>query len=88
MVPLRLPTAAERINPPLVDIFVTDGKRDARGINEAEAQVVLQEIRKIVDDPAFEHRSIGIISLIGDKQAKRIYDLLLKEITPEQFAAP
>ena len=86
LVPLRLPTAAERIDPPLVDIFVTDGKKDSRGINEAEAQIVLQEIRAIVDDPALEHRSIGVISLIGDTQAKHIYDLLLKEITPEQFA--
>ena len=86
LVPLRLPTAAERIDPPLVDIFVTDGKRDARGINDAEAQIIIQEIKTIIDDPALEHRSIGIISLIGDKQAKRIYDLLLKEITPEQFA--
>jgi len=86
LVPLRLPTATERIDPPLVDIFVTDGKRDARGINEAEAQVIIQEVKTIVDNPEFEHRSIGIISLIGDKQARRIYDLLLKEITPEQFA--
>jgi very-short-patch-repair endonuclease len=82
----QIPTATERIDPPLVDILVTDGKRDARGINEAEAQIIIQEIKTIIDDPALEHRSIGIISLIGDKQAKRIYDLLLKEITPEQFA--
>ena len=86
LVPLRLPTAAERIDPPLVDIFVTDGKKDARGINSAEAQIVLQEIRAIIDDPALEQRSIGVISLIGDTQAKHVYDLLLKEITPEQFA--
>ncbi|HZL51795.1 MAG TPA: AAA domain-containing protein, partial [Terracidiphilus sp.] len=86
LVPLRLPTSAERIDPPLVDIFVTDGKRDARGINEAEAQAVLQEIKTIVEDSAFQHRSIGVISLIGDKQAKRIYDLLLKEISAEQFS--
>jgi very-short-patch-repair endonuclease/transcription elongation GreA/GreB family factor len=86
LVPLRLPTATERIDPPLVDILVTDGERDARGINKAEAQVIIQEIKTIIDIPALEHRSIGIISLIGDKQAKYIYDLLLKELTPEQFA--
>src|SRR5665811_830043 len=45
LVPLRLPTAAERIDPPLVDIFVTDGKRDARGINDAEAQIIIHEIK-------------------------------------------
>lgn len=85
LVPLRLPSAAERIDPPLIDIFVNDGKRDKRGINEAEAQVIVQEVRKIVADPKFDGRSIGIISLIGDKQAKHIYDLLLKEITPDEF---
>jgi superfamily I DNA and/or RNA helicase len=86
LVPLRLPTSLERIDPPLVDIFVSDGKRDSRGINDAEARVILQEIKTIVADPTMEHRSIGIISLIGDRQAKYIYDLLLKEISAEEFA--
>src|SRR5262249_52378802 len=45
--PLRLPTTAERIDPPLVDVFVTDGRKDSRGINEAEAQIVLREYSTI-----------------------------------------
>ena len=86
LVPLRLPTASERIDPPLVDIFVSDGRRDARGINDAEARVILMEVKVIVADSTMEHRSVGIISLIGDKQAKHIYELLLKEISAEEFA--
>jgi very-short-patch-repair endonuclease len=86
LVPLRLPTASERIDPPLVDIFVSDGKRDSRGINAAEARIILAEIKTIVATPGMVQRSIGVISLIGDKQAKYIYDLLLKEITAEEFA--
>lgn len=82
LVPLRIPTATERLDPPLIDIFVRDGQR-IRDVNEAEAAVVIAEIRGIVEDPAFVNRTIGVISLVGDKQAKLIYDRLLKELGPE-----
>ncbi|HEX2240764.1 MAG TPA: AAA domain-containing protein, partial [Actinomycetota bacterium] len=52
-------------------------------VNEAEATVIVNEIRAIVENPAFERRTIGVISLVGDKQAKLIYDRLLKGLGPE-----
>jgi len=82
LVPLRLPTAAERLDPPLIDIYVPHGRKD-REVNEAEVDVVVEEISKLVADPTFSDRSIGVISLIGDKQAKRIYDRLTSEIGTE-----
>ena len=79
LVPLRLPTATERLNPPLIDILVRDGRR-VREVNEAEANVIVDEIRKLTEDPKFANRSIGVISLVGEKQAKLIHDRLLKDI--------
>ena len=39
LVPLRVPSAAERLDPPLVDIYVPHGEREgARKINRAEAR--------------------------------------------------
>jgi very-short-patch-repair endonuclease/transcription elongation GreA/GreB family factor len=82
LIPLRLPTASERLDPPLVDIYVPFGRK-VRDVNEAEADVVVQEITKIVGDAYFAGRSIGVISLIGNTQANRIYSRLITELGTE-----
>jgi very-short-patch-repair endonuclease len=79
LLPLRLPTAKERLDPPLIDILV-HGARRVREVNEAEANVIIAEIRKLTEDPAFSDRSIGVISLVGEKQAKFIHDRLVRDI--------
>jgi very-short-patch-repair endonuclease len=82
LIPLRLPTASERLDPPLIDLYVPHGRR-VREVNEAEVDVIVAEIRRIVADPAFEGRSIGVISLIGNAQANRIYIRLITELGAE-----
>ena len=79
LLPLRLPTAKERLDPPLIDILVR-GARRVREVNEAEANVIIDEIRKLTEDPSFTNRSIGVISLVGEKQAKLIHDRLMRDI--------
>ncbi len=87
--PLRLPKASERIDPPLVDLLVANGLR--RGdVNEAEAQAIVGEIQAVVADTALNaggRRSIGVISLHADKQAKLVYDRLIDTIGPEMVSA-
>lgn len=81
LVPLRIPRSSERIDPPLVDVYVKDGKRDERKkINIAEAEAIVEEIKTISSNPKYNDRSIGVISLIGSEQAKLIQDLLLREL--------
>jgi very-short-patch-repair endonuclease len=87
LVPLRVPTAHERLDPPLVDIYVPDGRRQGDKQNPREAEVIVSEIRKIVEDPALAHieaqdrwRTIGVVSLIGAKQAALINRMLLDEL--------
>jgi AAA domain len=82
LVPMRLPTAPERLDPPLVDIIVRDGEKKG-DLNRREAEVIVEEIRCLSEDPTFANRTIGVISLIGDKQAKLIYDRLMKELGAE-----
>lgn len=82
--PLRIPKASERLDPPLIDIYVPRGRKTGY-INRAEAEVVVDEIAKIVDDPALANRSIGVISLISDKQAALIYSMLLERVGEEAF---
>ncbi len=80
--PLRLPKASERLDPPLIDVLVTDGyRRD--DVNLPEARFIADEITAIVADPKMAGRSIGVVSLLGDKQAMEIWQRLTDELGPE-----
>jgi hypothetical protein len=75
--PLRLPKASERLDPPLIDVFVEDGSRLPNDdVNPGEARCIVDEIKAIVENPEMAHRSIGVVSLLGDKQALRIWEML------------
>lgn len=70
--PLRIPKASERIDPPLVDIYVKGGSRNAKDVNQQEAEVISDEIQAILDSDRFAERTIGVVSLLGADQAKYI----------------
>jgi very-short-patch-repair endonuclease len=76
ILPLRIPKASERIDPPLVDIYVSDGIRDKRDCNEYEALAIADEISSLLKDDHFSKRTIGVISLLGMEQAKYIDTLV------------
>lgn len=82
LVPLRIPHASERLDPPLIDVMVKDGYRSA-DINRPEAQFIINEITRIVADPGMAGRSVGVISLIGSEQARHIWDRLAIELGPD-----
>lgn len=86
LIPLRLPTASEKLNPPLIDVYVKDAKRNDRTyVNETEALAILAEIKCIVNDQKFSGRSIGVVSLIGANQARYIQELLLSELGEDVY---
>lgn len=51
-------------------------------LNEKEARRVASLVASATKDPAYEDKSIGIISLVGEKQAERIEELLRTHIDP------
>ena len=77
--PLRVPKSTERMTPPLVDVYVRDGAEVAKK-NEAEAVAIVNEIEKLRDAPETRDRSIGVISLIGDEQARYIHNMLVSRL--------
>ena len=88
LVPLRVPTAQERIDPPLVDIYL--GRRTGDKTNHREAQVIVEEVQRLVENPhlarvdSFDRwRTIGVVSLIGAKQSALINRMLLDELGEE-----
>ena len=89
LIPLRIPRGVERLDPPLIDIYVEDGERRGKSkVNPAEAEVIVAEIEKIIADPILavaggdnnQPRSIGVISLIGAEQAAFIQKKLMERI--------
>lgn len=81
MVPLRIPSGAERLDPPLIDVFVEDGKMED-DVNEAEAIVIAREIQHIVNDPAMKNKTIGVVTLPSkDSQSNKIRDAIDQAIS-------
>ena len=84
--PLRVPKANERLDPPLVDVFVKGGFRKG-DVNDPEAKAVVDEIENILADPQFEGRSIGVVTLLGTKQAALIHEMVSARISPVNVVA-
>ena len=84
LLPLRVPKASERLDPPIVDMYVRGAERLAK-TNVAEATVIVDEIARIVADEQDALRDIAVISLIGREQANLIERLILDDqrIGPE-----
>jgi hypothetical protein len=84
--PLRLPKTSERLDPPLVDIFIEDAQRKD-DVNLAEIDFIVGEVRRLALDPRTAGRSIGVVSLLGDEQALKAWDRLNDELGPELLSA-
>jgi very-short-patch-repair endonuclease len=80
--PLRLPKASERLDPPLVDVYVEDGYRD-KDFNPAEARFIVDEIRRIVSNPALDKRTIGVVSMVGNEQSLKVMQMVSAELGEE-----
>jgi very-short-patch-repair endonuclease len=83
LLPLRTPNAHERLDPPLVDIYVPHGVRSKRKTNEAEAEVIVREVAALTANPTMRERTIGVISLIGAEQAELVRAKLSEAIGEE-----
>ena len=84
--PLRVPKANERLDPPLVDVFVKGGYRKG-DVNDPEAKAIVDEIKSILADPLFEGRSIGVVTLLGTSQAALIHEMVSERISPIDLVA-
>ena len=79
--PLRIPHADERLDPPLIDVYVKGGFRKG-DINDPEARAILLEIQAILKDRTLAGRSIGVVTLLGTEQAAHIQKLITTHISP------
>lgn len=83
IIPLRLPKRSERLEPAIGVIKVKDGVRDediSKAINQPEAKAIVEHILNICEDSKYNNKSIGVISLQGDAQAKLIESMLIDQL--------
>ncbi|KVP39488.1 AAA domain-containing protein [Burkholderia ubonensis] len=83
---LRIPRDDERLDPPLVDVFVRGGNRTGDK-NLPEAKAVVDEIEAIIEDPDTAAKSIGVVTLVGHEQARLIAEMIAARIAPEDIVA-
>ena len=87
LIPLRQ-YGAGRLEPQVVTCRVPGGYQEdtrARSVNPPEAEAIVAEVVRIHRDPAYEDKTIGIISLVGDAQAREIETQLVRELGPEEM---
>ncbi|MBW3510599.1 AAA domain-containing protein [Janthinobacterium sp. NKUCC06_STL] len=77
--PLRIPSRSQRLDPPLIDVYVKSGYRKG-DINPPEADAIIDEIECIIADPTLVGRTIGVVTLQGTTQAAHIHGLLHQRI--------
>jgi very-short-patch-repair endonuclease len=80
--PLRRARPSERLDPPLIDVMVEDGYRQG-DINRPEVRFIVDEIKAIAENQVLANRSIGVVSLLGDKQAFEVWQTLTEELGTE-----
>jgi transcription elongation GreA/GreB family factor/very-short-patch-repair endonuclease len=85
IIPLRIPKPSERLDPPLIDVYLPHGRKDRRKVNRAEAEAIADEVEEIVKQHSLANRSIGVVSLVGGQQAHFIQQLLLERVGEEAF---
>lgn len=55
----------------------TEREKGASKLNPAEVDIIVEEVASIVTDPTMQGRMIGVIPLLGDKQAATVRKKLL-----------
>ena len=85
--PVRIPKASERLDPPLVDVYVANGYRSTKGHNPSEADFIVAEIEAILRDPKMAGRTLGVVTLLGPEQALLI-DKQVRALRRHRARAP
>jgi very-short-patch-repair endonuclease len=68
-------TIAHRVN----------GKLTGRKTNETEAMEIAALITAAIEQPEYENKTFGVISLVGDEQAYRIDEILRSKVSPAVY---
>ncbi|NTY02435.1 AAA domain-containing protein [Deinococcus sp. JMULE3] len=79
---------ADRLQP-LIAQYVRDATTTGttHKVNQAEARAIVDQIKACVANPAYRGKTMGVISLLGDRQAEVINALLQRELSETEISA-
>jgi transcription elongation GreA/GreB family factor/very-short-patch-repair endonuclease len=83
LIPLRQ-FGADRLAPAVRTRHVAEGYRTT-DVNEPEANAIVEQIVACIRDPAYEGKTLGVVSLVGPGQAEHIRRLLVQRIEPAEI---
>ena len=86
LIPLRR-YGAGRLEPTVTARRVPEGYQNgvgSRSVNPPEAEALVEEIVRISHEPAYADKTIGVISLVGDAQARDVETRLIRRLGPEE----
>ena len=72
---------AARITPVVKTVYLANGSYDddaKHPVNRAEAQAILEQIKAICEDPIYDGKTIGVISLLNTSGQAKYIDAQLK----------
>lgn len=84
--PLRQTSLNERLDPPIVTFFVSNGFKNNSDVNEPEAEALVETLIVSCRCAKYAGKTMGIISLLGESQAKYISDLISKKLDDRERA--
>lgn len=65
----------------VVDVHVTDGYRElGTDTNPPEADFIVSKIAELCEDPRYDNKTFGVISMLGDGQAELIESMLINAL--------
>jgi len=82
--PLRDSSSTE-IKPPVINYRVTEGTRGENKVNQSEAYHIASLVCSMIDNPAYQDKTIGIISMLGHQQSSEIQQLLQMHLDPVKY---
>jgi very-short-patch-repair endonuclease len=87
LIPLKQ-YGAERLEPTIVLKHIQEGYRKGQSgnvINRPEAEAIVEAIAECCENPKYSGKTFGVISLLGNRQAQIIADLLVNELGAEEI---
>lgn len=87
LIPLRQ-YGVDRLEP-IKTVHCEDGYTEGRrgNVNPPEVDAVVEIVAKCIADPAYDGKTLGVISLTGNDQAHAIENRLLDELDPAEITA-
>jgi very-short-patch-repair endonuclease len=88
LIPVRQ-YGADRLEP-IKAVHVTDGYEkgpSGNKVNPAEVDAIVAQLEKCLADPRYDGLTFGVVSLLGQAQARRIESALLERLPAEEWTA-